>query len=114
MKTHLCHGFSLLLFIAVITACGGSGSIGGNTEVPVVSVTLKNGSLNLNWNDVNAHQYRVFYWHGNETPQEHMTNSTTYALPSLTSGTYTIIVEAYDELGNSLFSAPITAVVPYV
>jgi len=113
MKTQLCHGFSLLLFIAVITACGGggSGSIGGNTEAPIVSVTLKNGSLILNWNDLNAHQYRVFYWQGNDAPQEYMTNSTTYTLPPLTSRTYTIIVEAYDELGNSSFSAPVTAVV---
>ena len=85
---------------------------------PSVNIAVERDRINLNWNDSNADQYRVLIWQGddvnlfgNDAPQEYMTNGITYTLPSLTSLTYTIIVEAYDELGNSLFSAPVTAVV---
>ena len=85
---------------------------------PVVNVSENSGSTILNWNDSNADQYRGLIWQGdevnlfgNDAPQEYMTNTITYTLPSLTSLTYTIIVEAYDELGNSSFSAPVIAVV---
>jgi len=85
---------------------------------PSVNIAVERDRINLNWNDSNADQYRVLIWQGeqagvwgNDAPQEYMTNSPTYTLPPLTSLTYTIIVEAYDELGNSSFSAPVTAVV---
>ncbi len=75
---------------------------------PVVNLGANGDSTILDWNNSNANQYRVLYWQGNENPQEHMTNSTTYTLPPLSSGVYTVIVEAYDALGNSLFSTPVT------
>ena len=74
---------------------------------PSVSVVAENSSINLNWNDSNANLYRVLYWQGNNAPQEHITTSTTYTTPPLSIGIYTVIIEAYDELGNSLFSAPV-------
>ena len=74
---------------------------------PSVSVVSKNGNFDLNWNDTDAYQYRVLYWQDSDAPEEDLTNATTYTLPPLSRGKYTVLVEAYDELGNSLFSAPV-------
>jgi len=110
----------LFLFMILILVLSGCGAPPGDDPavippssntllVPSVIVVAEDGSINLNWNDSNADQYRVLYWKGNDAPQELMTTSTAYTLPSsLSVGTYTIIIEAYDALGNSLFSAPIT------
>ena len=112
MGTQLRRRFLLILFIASITACGGGGSgDGGNPAVPVVNVAEENGRIILNWNNTEADQYRTLYWKGNDAPQEYMTKNTTYTLPLLSQGTYTILVEAYDTLGNSWFSVPVTVVV---
>jgi len=116
METQLRRSFLLILFIAVITACGGGGGgddddDGGNPAVPVVSVVEENGIMILNWNNTEADQYRTLYWQGNDAPQEYMTKNTTYTLPQLSKGTYTILVEAYDTSGNSWFSVPVTVVV---
>lgn len=93
------------------TESGGTGPSSSPLAAPVVNVTANGVSTILGWDDSNADQYRIFYWQGNEMPQEYMTNSTTFTLSPLSRGTYTVIVEAYDSLGNSLFGAPVTAVV---
>jgi len=114
METQLRRSFLLILFIAVITACGGGGSGssgGGNPAIPVVNVVEEDSRIILNWNNTKADQYRTLYWQGNNAPQEYMTKKTTYTLPPLSKGTYTILVEAYDTSGNSWFSVPVTVVV---
>ncbi len=119
--------FYAISAIVLLVACGSpensdnppvTSPFSSKLLAPSVNIAVERDRINLNWNDSNADQYRVLIWRGeqagvwgNDAPQEYMTNSITYTLPSLTSLTYTIIVEAYDELGNSLFSAPVTAVV---
>lgn len=101
----------LVLFGCAESESGGSGSANlsrsEGLKVPYAWVTEENDCFTLNWDDSNADQYRVLYWRGNEAPQEHTTTSTAYTIP--TCGViYSVIVEAYDELGNSLFSQPVT------
>ena len=110
-----------LVFLLYLSGCGAppnsddksdasvSSGTSGSTSIkpPSVTVVTENGNINLDWNDIDAAQYRVLYWQGNDAPQEFMTASTAYTLPPLSTGYYTVIVEAYDELGNSLFSAPV-------
>ena len=104
------------IFILALSACaesgGGSGSdSGGSTRPPPkpsVTITKENGNIYLDWVNSDANQYRVLYWQGNNAPQEHITSGTQYTFPPLNAGDYTVLVEAYDELGNSLFSAPVT------
>ena len=114
---NLLISFSCLYFLS---ACGApeSGSLlaslaGSNTTTalpgaPKVEVQVQNGRFSLNWNDTNAEQYRVLFWHGNEAPGEHLTTDTVFTLPPLSRGDYTVIVEAYDALGNSVFSTPVS------
>jgi hypothetical protein len=101
----------LALFGCAESESGGSGSVvplrAEGLKVPIAWVTEENDCFTLNWDDSNADQYRVLYWRGNEAPQEHITTNTAYTIP--TCGViYSVIVEAYDELGNSLFSQPVT------
>jgi len=119
--------YMLPILLMVLSGCGvgpteesltlPSGSTGGTTSssnalaAPTVNVAARNGSTILEWNEVGANQYRVLYWQGSDAPQEHTTNSIAYTLPNLSSGNYTVIVEAYDALGNSLFSTPVTVVI---
>lgn len=109
---------NLLVYIALlfyISGCGDGGESGSvpatsssGLLVPSINLATEGDNTSLSWNDSNASQYRVLYWVANDTPQEHITTSTTYTNLALSSGVYTFIVEAYDELGNSLFSAPVT------
>ena len=82
----------------------------GNNELikPSINLTTENNNIYLNWSQSNADLYRVLYWKGNNAPQEQITTSTEYTFPPLNAGSYKVIVEAYDEMGNSLFSAPVT------
>ena len=114
----------ILIYIALFYLSGcaeggpgsGSGSGSGSDAIrgisglkaPSVSVVTNGSSANLSWDNSNADQYRVLYWEGNNAPQEYITSSMGYTLPTLGLGIYTVIVEAYDELGNSLFSTPVT------
>ena len=75
---------------------------------PSANLTTENNNIYLNWSQSNADLYRVLYWKGNNAPQEQITTSTEYTFPPLSTGSYTVVVEAYDELGNSLFSVPVT------
>jgi hypothetical protein len=109
---------ALLLYLSGCAEGGGSGSGSGSgsdairgisgLKAPSVSVVTNGSSANLSWDNSNADQYRILYWEGNNAPQEYITSSTDYTLPTLGLGFYTVIVEAYDELGNSLFSTPVT------
>ena len=108
----------LLLSLAFLSlyGCGGAPSSGSDSSdvvssdvvssstlgAPTLNAVRKGGNFDLNWTDTDAYQYRVLYWQGTDAPQEHLTNTTTYTLPPLNSGEYTALVEAYDELGNSL------------
>jgi hypothetical protein len=103
----------ILIYIALFYLSGcaeGSDAIRGisGLKAPSVSVVTNGSSANLSWDNSNADQYRVLYWEGNNAPQEYITSSMGYTLPTLGLGIYTVIVEAYDELGNSLFSTPVT------
>ena len=118
-RTQMLSCSRLSLFMILIMILFGCGSPPGDDApittsppssglvAPSVSVVAVNSGISLNWNDSNANQYRVLYWQGNNAPQEHITTSTTYTTPPLSIGIYTVIIEAYDELGNSLFSAPV-------
>jgi hypothetical protein len=74
---------------------------------PVVNIQSNGSEIQINWNDVNAAQYRVLYWQNGTRPLEQITTSNNLNLANLSSGTYNIIVEAYDTLGHSIFSVPV-------
>lgn len=109
--------------VLVLSGCGGGGGSSGEAGSPISDV-LDDGSLaaprilgsvdaqqlNLFWRDSNADSYRVLYWLEGSTgaPSEYVTNALGYSTPSLSPGRYSVIVEAYDELGNSLFSDPLS------
>ena len=90
----------------------------GELIIPIVNVVMNDQQLELSWSESFASLYRVLYWEGDEVPQgapqlapqlapqTATTNNLAYVTATLNTGTYTVIVEAYDELGNSLFSAP--------
>ena len=87
----------------------GTSSASSNTStVPTVEVLREKGELNLIWDDMNAALYRVLYWQDSDGPDEFTTAGTAYTLPPLSRGDYTVILEAYDSLGNSVFSAPVS------
>ena len=98
----------------ILTCSGSNGTVNETVNVtvnalvkPSVNLSTENNSIYLSWSQSNANQYRVLYWEGNNAPQEQLTTSTEYTFPSLSAGLYTVIVEAYDIIGNSLFSAPV-------
>ena len=102
----------------ILAGCGG-GSGGSSTDEsssslskPSVSVQTLflngNSSLEVLWDNSNASQYRVIYWRDGEPAQFFTTSDTEFTSPNLAPGDYTVIVEAYDEQGNSLFSDPAT------
>ncbi len=74
---------------------------------PVVSASVDGSVLNLSWDAEGASSYRVIYWLENRVePSEFETASSAFSSPPLTAGSYTVLIEAYDALGNSLFSDP--------
>ena len=80
----------------------------GVLTTPIVNVTMVDQQLQLQWTESFASSYRVLYWAEGVAPQEATTNDLTYIFATLDTDAYTAIVEAYDDLGNSLFSAPIS------
>ena len=80
----------------------------GVLTTPIVNVVMNDQQLQLQWTESFASSYRVLYWAEGEAPQEATTNDLTYIFSTLNTDAYTAIVEAYDDLGNSLFSAPIS------
>jgi hypothetical protein len=123
----------LLALLVVLSSCGGGSSddtsstgdviddpdtqindnpnTGGAASLsrPTISTSQMEDSIVVAWNQSNASHYRVLYWEGSEAPQEYVTSDLEHTSPPVTAGSeYTVIVEAYDELGNSLFSEPST------
>ena len=80
----------------------------GVLTTPIVNVTMIDQQLQLQWTESFASSYRVLYWGEGEGPQEATTSDLSYIFATLDTDAYTAIVEAYDDLGNSLFSAPIS------
>jgi hypothetical protein len=109
----------LLICIAslfYLSACGSPVGSGGSSDTstsstklsaPTVQVVRESGKFKLKWDDSGASQYRVLYWQGTDAPDESTTAGTAYTLPPLSRGDYTVIVEAYNALGSSMFSAPV-------
>jgi len=104
-----------------LIACGGGGAstssdnkgeASGILSAPLLTSSVENSRINLSWSNSFADEYRVFYWRGNDAPQEQLVVERTLTTAVLSSGTYTVIVEAYDDLGHSLFSRPETVEVP--
>ena len=79
----------------------------GQLIAPTVTDNSNNSGLSIRWNDSNAESYRVLFWTGDDSPQEHQTSDLEFTI-NTASGNYQVIVEAYDELGNSMFSTPIS------
>lgn len=110
--------FAVFITTLLLTACGGSGGSGSSNQSPgtnqpeilsspIARAQSDGQQININWDESYANEYRVLYWQGNETPQEFTVTNLSYQTPALSPGHYTILIEAYDDLGNSLFSAPI-------
>jgi len=79
----------------------------GELLTPSLNVTSDAGVLTVNWNDAGAQSYRVLFWGPNEVdPMESFTTQLQFSTFLDVDGQYSVIVEAYDELGNSLFSEP--------
>ncbi len=94
-------------------AIGGSGPSGSNPPSdgpitqPSVQLSFDSGMLNVSWNDANAQSYRVLYWINSDPAlNESMATGNEHAISATENGTYTLLVEAYDDLGNSVFSNP--------
>ncbi|MFT6412543.1 MAG: Mn-containing catalase, partial [Glaciecola sp.] len=73
-----------------------------------VTATNDNNDLVVSWNDVRADLYRVLFWDN----EGNVYGPTTTSLSLSITATMrelggSLVVEAYDELGNSVFSAPI-------
>ena len=114
--------FSLIFVFfltSFITACGGGDSGDSqqtqvqvqateNSSIPIVKVVNSGSQLEVSLSDSNAYRYRLLYWKEGEKPTQHFSHSLNFTLEVLTSGNYFILVEAYDELGNSLFSKPVS------
>lgn len=122
---------ALIVSLTFLSACGSDSSDSNTSEIdkpvtppvtPVdpnlptptlteITVTALNSStaLNLSWNDPNAERYRVLYWNpqGELRQWETVQQNNIIATTDLSAGGQ-VIVEAYDTLGNSIFSAPIT------
>jgi hypothetical protein len=79
-----------------------------NTELirPLLIAEVRDSNLELYWTESFASKYRVLYMAEGQTPIQLFTNVVGMTINNPQSGNYTFYVEAYDELGNSLFSSP--------
>lgn len=74
----------------------------------VVNTELTNSTLSLSWNQANAVSYRVLLIDGNHTPTEIITSELTYSFTDLELiQDFTILIEAVDARGNSVFGQAI-------
>lgn len=76
-------------------------------SAPIVQVEQSATGWQVQWNDARGEEYRVMLWGNDEQPQFHLTSQTHYNLGPLDNGQYALIVEGYDDKGNSLFSTPV-------
>lgn len=115
--------WGLLTAALLLSACGGGGGGGGTQpaesggpQTPVVEGALlkpslttqfSSGAVSMVWSESNASVYRVLYWlEDGAQLSEEMTNATSFDFVPGVEGTYLLMVEAYDENGNSIFSDP--------
>ncbi len=79
------------------------------SSINFVNIGDDNGSPRLFWGDANAISYRLLLLRGNQSPLEILTSTNEYTFtdPSQLQGISTLIIEAFDSLGNSVFSAPV-------
>lgn len=73
---------------------------------PIISLQRSGNNVQVSWDDANADSYRLIFWQDGARPLELNTSSTILSLDNLSSGTYNVMVEAYDSLGHSIFSRP--------
>ena len=76
-----------------------------NMESIQVEAQLMNRRLEISWSNISADNYRILITNGNASPLVFNTFETAM-VTEVNPGSYTVIVEAYDELGNSVFSNP--------
>ena len=75
---------------------------------PTVFAEIDENQLFIEWTDVQAAGYRILYWSNTIETRELFSHQDHFvSLPLSAPGVYTIIVEAYDNLGNSYFSEPV-------
>lgn len=75
---------------------------------PNASVLVGGSRLNVSWDNVQAVLYRVMIWSENSrTPETRELEVTSTTIDTSLSGELTLVVEAYDVLGNSVFSDPL-------
>ncbi len=72
---------------------------------PDISVTITSQGLRVVWGQSNG-IYRILYAVDDQEPLEMMAAGPSSTLPIDTFGNYMVIVEAYDHVGNSIFSDP--------
>jgi len=78
------------------------------TELTIMDTSVVGDRIELSWAAIGAHSYRVLYGLVGQRPQQIFTQDTDVVTTELNlSGDYQILIEAYDELGNSQFSAPV-------
>ena len=112
--------FSVLTCLT-LAACGGGGSSSSDNSDPLKpSATATpnpsgtGSSFQVLWGDSEAIQYRVIYSREGERESPRfsaISPDTEFTSPEVEPGTYEVIVEGYDALGNSAFSDPETVTV---
>lgn len=74
---------------------------------PQLQTTVLSGQVAVSWSPTAAANHRILVWFEDDVaPQEYSTESFSYDVPISAAGRHLVIVEAYDALGNSLFSDP--------
>lgn len=74
--------------------------------IPKASVKAADGMMQVSWSDASAVRYRVLALRESESPREATSVGLRADLPA-EPGSYSVVVEAYDALGNSRFSDPV-------
>jgi len=79
---------------------------------PVLSAQTQGNNIDLTWtNPTAAEQYRILFWQNNESPTEVTVLEQSYSLVDFSlnhvPSNFWFVVEAYDNLGSSVFSQAI-------
>jgi hypothetical protein len=78
------------------------------TDTLIVTGENTGNNFVVSWNDVNAHSYRVLFWDNDGNIYGPTTTSLSLSITStIRELGGRVVVEAYDALGNSVFSTPI-------
>lgn len=88
------------------------GSVTGLTK-PALSVEVLGDTISASWSDSSAEGYLLRVWpQDTSTVEETSVSITSYQTGALRSTWYLVMVEAYDEFGNGIFSDPVYVEVP--